>query len=230
MARKLFTIIVLFFISVCCMSCSFYVIQKKDDIKPDMDLEEMPIPLKIQHEIAIHEAGHAIAIALLLGPDSVNEIAVKTVQEPDEWRGHCVHEPKVRRYDAETLRDLVVISLMGRAVDDIINGHPVAGAGADLENARARLYRLHYKYGLGETLVSYPDDYITEDMLGIIKADLHDCYELAEEIVRANLVTINMLAYKLMRINESGDARTMKGVELRRFLKKRKLVDPRKTE
>lgn len=230
MAHKLFAIIVLFFISVYCTSCTYNVYTKKDKPKPDQVQEDLPIPLKLQREIAVHEAGHAVAMALLFGPDSIKEVAVKTVQEPDEWRGHCVHEPKVRRYDAEIMRNLAVVSLIGRAADDIINGHAVAGSATDLENARIRLYSLHFKYGLGGTLLSYPDDHITGDMLEIIEEDIEGCYDLAEKIVMANLVTINVLATELMKIEESGDTRTMTRAQFRKFLKTRKLVDPRKTE
>lgn len=230
MARKLFAIISLFFTLVCCTSCTYYVIQKKDDVKPDMVQEEMPIPSKIQYEVAIHEAGHAIAMELLLGPGTVGEVVVGTVHDSDLPRGFCSFEPTVRRYDAETLRNLAVIYLIGRAADDIINGHPVSGSATDLSYASDRLYHLHFKYGLGDTLLSYPDDYVTEEMLKVVEEDLVDYYGLAEEIVLANTSVITELAKALMKIEESGDKRTMTGEEFRKFLKKHKLVDPRKTE
>lgn len=123
------------------------------------DVRAALVPTDIADEgemrlVALHEAGHAVIATLLAhGVESVS-----IVRRGDSYGRAFVDLP--RRLTRTAILEVVLVALAGRAADVLLGRGPCAGSSTDLAAATNLLARLHAAYGLGESLLSVPEDQV----------------------------------------------------------------------
>lgn len=138
------------------------------------------------YNIALHEAGHAIAV-LVLGFElkSVSIIAEGSAGGVTIWQGHS---------SMQTLRDIedqVVVALSGRAADDVLGAGKDSGARSDLQIATSMLVAAEISLGLRETLLFRADETTIHHLLAVDKdlamrteKQMQDLMQRASALVR----------------------------------------------
>jgi len=100
---------------------------------------------------AYHEAGHAIAIKLVSSTDRVDRISII----PSGMAGGYVFgrpEEDVSYRTKSQLLESIVVSLGGRAAEEIVLGEISTGASSDLKHANGVARDIIIKYGMSEKL------------------------------------------------------------------------------
>lgn len=187
------------------------------------------IDIEVQKQVAVHEAGHAVAMALLFGKDEVQKIVVNTTVDKDGNLGHANWVNRVtRRYTLDTMRSSAVVSLAARSADIQINGAPVSGSSTDLSNANAKIWHSYISYGLGGSPITYQSrSEAPASMRKKIERDILDAEKYADELVAANIEAIKALAEDIMGITSKGGKRIMDTDVFKAFCELHPLVDPR---
>lgn len=183
----------------------------------------------VQREVAVHEAGHAIAKAILFGPNEVQKVVVNTNVDDDGNLGVAHWTPEIeRRYNESDMFNSAVVSLAGRAADIAINGAATSGASTDLGNANAAIWNAYISYGLKGSPIVYEGIGDTPpEIRKKIEADVIAAERLAKELVDANIDTIRALADDLMGIVPKEGKRTMEADVFKAFCGLHPLKDPR---
>jgi len=184
---------------------------------------------KVQRQVAVHEAAHAVAMAILFGVDEVDRIVVNTRIDDDGYRGVTYWDETVRnRYTLDLNRKSAVVSLAARSADALINEGPQSGSSSDLQHANEAITNSYISWGLGGTPMTFDSRADAPKwMRKRILADLLDAESYADEIVKANLEVIKELADDVMGMAEKDDKHLMPHDVFKAFCDTHALVDPR---
>jgi cell division protease FtsH len=103
--------------------------------------------------LAYHEAGHALMSHLMSAGSPVQKA---TIIARGTALGYTLNLPEEERYlhTKEELVDWMVVTLAGRAAEQVIFGRVTNGAVNDLEKATALARAMVFEYGMGESAVS----------------------------------------------------------------------------
>lgn len=187
------------------------------------------IDIEIQRQVAVHEAGHAIARAILFGEDEVANIVVNTCVDEDDNLGHVNWVNRItRRHTLDTMRRAAVVYLAARSADTKINGSPVSGSYSDLKKANTYIWNSYILYGLAGSPITYKSRsdapaHIREK----VERDILDAEKYADELVAANIEAIKALAEDIMGITPKDGERVMETDAFKAFCELHVLVDPR---
>lgn len=100
---------------------------------------------------AYHEAGHAIAVKAVSTTDKVDRISIIPSGMAGGFTAHKPDEDK--NYDTKShLLERIVVSLGGRAAEEIVLGEISTGAYSDLKQANGIARSMITKYGMSENL------------------------------------------------------------------------------
>jgi ATP-dependent Zn protease len=174
-----------------------------------------------QYRVAVHEAGHAVAAAILRPRYPVEAIVVRAAVADGEPFG-TVNHARVKRLDTVgEIVDEVVEDLAGREAETLVVGEPSDGGTMDLANANVRIRDMCTKSGLcGSLLIEDPP---SPAMLGTIRRCLDHARARAAALVAANASVIKDLAAVLMAQPEIDGKRMLSAAEFRSFLEGRAL-------
>lgn len=100
---------------------------------------------------AYHEAGHAIAVKMVSSTDKVDRISIIPSGMAGGYTAFKPDEDK-RYHTKSELLESIVISLGGRAAEEIVLGEISTGAYGDLKHANGVARNMITKYGMSEKL------------------------------------------------------------------------------
>src|SRR5581483_5020630 len=111
------------------------------------------ITQKEKRILAYHEAGHAL-MSHLMG--SVSTVQKATIIARGAALGYTLNLPEEERYlhTKEELTDWMVVTLAGRAAEQVVFGRVTNGAANDLERVTELARALVFEYGMGEGAAS----------------------------------------------------------------------------
>ena len=103
--------------------------------------------------LAYHEAGHALASHLMTGTSTVQKA---TIIARGSALGYTLNLPEEERYlhTKEELVDWMVVTLAGRAAEQVVFGRVTNGAANDLEKVTDLARSMVFEYGMGDSAVS----------------------------------------------------------------------------
>ena len=103
--------------------------------------------------LAFHEAGHALMAHLMSASSPVQKA---TIIARGTALGYTLNLPEEERYlhTKEELFDWMVVTLAGRAAEQVIFGRVTNGAANDLEKVTSLARAMVFEYGMGESAVS----------------------------------------------------------------------------
>src|SRR4051812_11492941 len=103
--------------------------------------------------LAYHEAGHAL-MSHLMG--STSTVQKATIIARGSALGYTLNLPEEERYlhTKEELVDWMVVTLAGRAAEQVVFGRVTNGAANDLEKVTELARSMVFEYGMGESAVS----------------------------------------------------------------------------
>jgi len=103
--------------------------------------------------LAYHEAGHALASHLMTGMSTVQKA---TIIARGAALGYTLNLPAEERYlhTKEELVDWMVVTLAGRAAEQVVFGRVTNGAANDLEKVTELARSMVFEYGMGEGAAS----------------------------------------------------------------------------
>lgn len=155
---------------------------------------------------AIHEAAHAVA-AIALGVQQVDHLSIVAHGDAD-GRMILVEPTEVGFESRETLENLVIVMLAGRAAECVFFGTPSAGAGgtptSDLAIATRLIVASHASLGLGNSLLyrksERQDDILFYDpkMRELVERQLQTLNAKAQSLIRDHRITIEKLSQALI--------------------------------
>ena len=166
---------------------------------------------------AYHEAGHAIAVRAVSTTDKVDRISIiptgmaggYTTHKPDEDRSYATKNHLLQE---------IIISLGGRAAEEIILKEISTGASSDLKHANRVARGMITKYGMSDSLpnmvfgseheeVFIGKDFAqtktySEEVAAIIDREvkdlMHKAYQETLEILRSNIKVLEAVALTLI--------------------------------
>ena len=100
---------------------------------------------------AYHEAGHAIAVKVASSTDKVDRISIIPSGRAGGYTSFKPDEDKVYHTKSQLLES-IIISLGGRAAEDIVLGEISTGAYSDLKHANSVARNMITKYGMSDNL------------------------------------------------------------------------------
>jgi cell division protease FtsH len=103
--------------------------------------------------LAYHEGGHALMSHLMADASPVQKA---TIIARGTALGYTLHLPEEERYlhTKEELVDWMVVTLAGRAAEQVVFGRVTNGAANDLERVTSLARSMVFEYGMGESAVS----------------------------------------------------------------------------
>src|SRR5207247_4318326 len=103
--------------------------------------------------LAYHEGGHAL-MSHLMG--DATPIQKATIIARGTALGYTLHIPEEERYlhTKEELVDWIVVTLAGRAAEQVVFGRVTNGAANDLEKVTELARSMVFEYGMGDSAVS----------------------------------------------------------------------------
>ncbi len=172
---------------------------------------------------AYHEAGHAVSSYFLGGQDPVQQVSIIPTGMAGGFTMHMPLEDKMYR-SKKGMEDEIITLLGGRVAESIIIGDISTGASNDIQRVTELARGMVTKYGMsenlgpitfgsGETEVFLGKDYstvrnyseeIAKDIDEEIKKIVTSGYNRCEEILRANIDKLHILAQYLIK-NEKID-------------------------
>jgi cell division protease FtsH len=102
---------------------------------------------------AYHEAGHAIAIRVVSSTNKVDRISIIPAGMAGGYTS-ARPEEDIHNYSKSQLIEAIVVSLGGRAAEEIILGEVSTGASSDLKRANGVARDIIIKYGMSERLTN----------------------------------------------------------------------------
>ena len=100
---------------------------------------------------AYHEAGHAIAVRVVSSTDKVDRVSIIPSGRAGGYTAHKPDEDISYRTKTQLIEE-IIISLGGRATEEIVLGEISTGAYGDLKNANNVARNMITKYGMSENL------------------------------------------------------------------------------
>lgn len=100
---------------------------------------------------AYHEAGHAIAVRVVSSTDKVDRVSIIPSGRAGGYTAHKPDEDISYRTKTQLIEE-IIISLGGRAAEEIVLGEISTGAYGDLKNANNVARDMITKYGMSENL------------------------------------------------------------------------------
>jgi len=103
--------------------------------------------------LAYHEAGHALAAHLM---SATAQVQKATIIARGDALGYTLNLPEEERYlhTKEELCDWMVVTLAGRAAEQVVFGRVTNGAGNDLEKVTELARAMVFEYGMSGSAVS----------------------------------------------------------------------------
>ena len=100
--------------------------------------------------LAYHEGGHALVSHLM---NTSSPVQKATIIARGDALGYTLHMPDEERYLAtkDELEDWMVVTLAGRAAEQVIFGRVTTGAANDLEKVTSLARSMVFEYGMGES-------------------------------------------------------------------------------
>jgi cell division protease FtsH len=100
--------------------------------------------------LAYHEGGHAVMAHLM---NTGSPVQKATIIARGDALGYTMHLPEEERYlrTKEELVDWMVVTLAGRAAEQVIFGRVTTGAANDLEKVTSLARAMVFEYGMGES-------------------------------------------------------------------------------
>ena len=165
---------------------------------------------------AYHESGHAIVLRTVSETDKVERVSIIPAGTAG---GYTAHKPHEDRYYAtrQNLISEIMVSLGGRAAEELIFGEISTGASSDLQSCNAIARDMITKYGMSEQLgnlvfgsdneVFLGKDYghvqnYSEKLAGIIdeevKKIIDEAYIEVTRILREKMDMLNAMANTLL--------------------------------
>ncbi len=147
---------------------------------------------------AYHEAGHALITKLFMPQNSVSKITI--IPSTKGIGGFCVNiAPDKMFYTKKELESQIMVSLAGRAAEEIIFGaeNVTTGAYNDIEKATGILKDYVMKYGMG-----LKHGMLNVSLFNDTNAVINECGELMESLYAAAKKTITEHIGKLTGIAE----------------------------
>jgi len=161
------------------ISCAYYTALAGSEKKDRSNIRE-----RERAVTAWHESGHAIA-AVLTNPE--NRIAkVTIIPSTGGAGGFCVSIPPERMYyTKQDLRQQIMVSLAGRAAEELYFGadNVTTGASNDIEKATTTAMQYVTKFGMGEGLA---DMHLLKDDQQVAK----ECSELVNGIYKETILLL----------------------------------------
>jgi cell division protease FtsH len=155
--------------------------------------------------LAYHEAGHALMAHLMNSSSPVQKV---TIVARGTALGYTLNLPEEERYlhTKEEFVDWMVVTLAGRAAEQVVFGRVTNGAVNDLEKATALARAMVFEYGMGESAVSRTmraDNYAlseeTKRMRDQEQAQLTDqAYEEAVRVLTKHRTLLDTVACELL--------------------------------
>jgi hypothetical protein len=178
-------------------------------------------PRALLTQIARHEAAHAV-VGDLVGAGRLESVALCTPGADGAARFAIDPTTPLTR---AALEARVVLSLAGRAMDELLSGAADAGAGgapgSDLASATSLVAALHRAFGLGDSLITVGDAAeaaallrVDRELRALVEADLQRLYAQAQALVAERRIEIEAIASALLR------RRFMTGEQVRARLKR----------
>lgn len=167
--------------------------------KEDKELSE-----KEKEWIAIHEAGHTVT-SRIIRPDT--EIIQVSIIPRGNAGGYNLFNDKEENIicTRKEMFDDIVVSLGGKAAEEIIFKEMSTGPSSDLRSASRMAHNMVYKYAMGETtkLVRLLEkeeynDKLEERMLADVEKIVSEAYDKAKEIIIKNTYLVRIISEKLM--------------------------------
>ncbi|MDR1061588.1 MAG: ATP-dependent zinc metalloprotease FtsH [Clostridiales bacterium] len=166
---------------------------------------------------AYHEAGHAIAVKVASTTDKVDRV---TIIPSGRAGGYTVHKPDEDKYyqTKEQLLESIVISLGGRAAEDIVLGEISTGASGDLKQANTVARNMITRYGMSDSMSNlifgdendevfigrdfgHTRNYSEEIAAQIdreVKSIIDMSYKKTKELLRQNINRLHVIANALL--------------------------------
>ncbi len=165
---------------------------------------------------AYHEAGHAIVLRAVSDTDKVERVSIIPAGGAGGYTAHKPHEDVYYTTRQQLLNDIMV-SLGGRASEEIILGEISTGASSDLQNCNGVARSMITKYGMSERLgnmvfggeeeVFIGRDYghvqnYSEHVAAIIDEEvqtiINESYEKVKAILKDKITVLHALAGRLL--------------------------------
>ncbi|MCL1935803.1 MAG: ATP-dependent zinc metalloprotease FtsH [Defluviitaleaceae bacterium] len=180
--------------------------------------------------VAFHEIGHALVAALQKNSQPVQKITI--VPRTMGALGYVMTMPEEEKFLEEKNEILarIVMTLGGRAAEEIVFNTQTTGASNDIEKATKMARSMVTQYGMSEKfglmgLESIENRYLdgrpvlnVSDVTGSeidteVKNILKECYDKAQKLLRDNLKALNSISEFLI------DKETLTGEEFMKILK-----------
>ncbi len=100
---------------------------------------------------AYHEAGHAIAVKVASTTDKVDRVSIIPSGRAGGYTAHKPDEDKSYHTKAQLMEE-IIISMGGRAAEDIVLGEISTGASGDLKHANSVARSMIINYGMSDNL------------------------------------------------------------------------------
>jgi hypothetical protein len=176
-----------------------------------------PLDADVQANVAIHEAGHAVVAAFLLGPKLVKSISVQSARADGSYGVTSIDYRDQLDTEVDILRDATV-DLGGKAAESLLLGASTNGISSDLQNANNVIRARYIFYGMEDTLLVRSADEMPPQMWAAIDDDLHAASSCAEAIVMSNADLVREVAAAVTQQEVEGNARELSDVEFRAVL------------
>ncbi len=167
---------------------------------------------------AYHEAGHAIAVKVISTTDKVDRISIIPSGMAGGYTAHKPEEDK-HYHTRSQLMETIIISLGGRAAEELVLGEVSTGAYSDLKQANGVARNMITKYGMSENLsnlifgtdadevfigrdLAQARNYSEEIAAAIdreVKNIIDTAYEKAKALLRENINKLHKVAEALMQ-------------------------------
>ena len=165
---------------------------------------------------AYHEAGHAIAVKVASTTDKVDRVSIIPSGRAGGYTAHKPDQDKTYHTKAQLMEE-IVISMGGRAAEDLVLGEISTGAYSDLKHANGVARSMITKFGMSERLGNLIFDENDEVFIGRdfghtklyseevaseidkeIKKLIDTGYENARNILKDNMEKLHRIAEALL--------------------------------
>ena len=137
------------------------------------------ISQKEKETIAYHETGHALAAKMLPNADPVHKISIVARGMMGGWTRFLPTEDR-HLWSYSQFKDRLVVSLAGRAAEDIAFGEVTTGAQNDLEQATSLARKMITEYGMSNKLG--PRTFGRREELVFLGREIHEQRNYSEKI------------------------------------------------
>lgn len=119
-----------------------------DKITLGLENNSLTVSKEERRAIAYHEAGHAVTAAVIPGSDKLQKVSIIP---RGRALGAAFYLPEERALvSQERLENQLVVSLGGRAAEEVFTGHVTTGAADDFRKATSMARKMVMEWGMGE--------------------------------------------------------------------------------